>query len=129
MAHSNKIREFVVTAEGIRLIDVYLGPEGVLTGSSRRAQEARESASALTQKQELDRKQRELERKRLAMEAQIAAIRASFELEEGEALKEIVEDQGRESMRQQDRVQMAISRKAELASPKKNGSTRKVNRK
>jgi len=59
----------------------------------------------LTQKQEVDRKQRDLERKRLAMEAQIAAIRASFELEEGEALKEIVEDQSRESMRQQDRLQ------------------------
>jgi len=36
MAHSNQVREFVLTADGIRLIDVYLGPEGVLTGSSRR---------------------------------------------------------------------------------------------
>lgn len=44
MAHSNQIREFGLTDHGIDLIDAYLGPEGVLTGSMRLAQEARESA-------------------------------------------------------------------------------------
>src|SRR2546421_5196853 len=65
MPHSNQIREFLLTNNGIRLVDVYLGPEGVLTGSSRQAQEAREAAAALAEKQDLERKQRELERKRL----------------------------------------------------------------
>src|SRR5256885_13810972 len=50
MAHSNQIREFLLTPNGIRLVDVYLGPEGVLTGSSRQAQEAREAAAALAGK-------------------------------------------------------------------------------
>lgn len=35
MSHSNQLREFSMTADGIRLRDVYLGPEGVLTGSLR----------------------------------------------------------------------------------------------
>ena len=47
MAHSNQIREFLITAEGIELLDVYVGPEGVLTGSMRAAQEAREQAAAI----------------------------------------------------------------------------------
>jgi circadian clock protein KaiC len=35
MPHSNQIREFVLTNEGIRLLDVIAGPEGVLTGRAR----------------------------------------------------------------------------------------------
>ena len=37
MKHSNQIREFLITSEGIKLEDVYVGPEGVLTGSMRAA--------------------------------------------------------------------------------------------
>jgi len=39
MAHSNQIREFLLTDHGVELCDVYVGPEGVLTGSARLAQE------------------------------------------------------------------------------------------
>jgi circadian clock protein KaiC len=46
MAHSNQIREFLLTDRGIDLIDPYLGPEGVLMGSARQAQQAREKAVA-----------------------------------------------------------------------------------
>src|SRR5215210_4585147 len=38
MAHSNQLREVLVTDEGIRLVDAYLGSEGALTGSARLAQ-------------------------------------------------------------------------------------------
>ena len=34
-AHSNQVREFVLTDEGAELLDVYVGPNGVLTGSER----------------------------------------------------------------------------------------------
>ena len=44
MAHSNQIREFLLTDHGIDLVDVYLGPGGVLTGTARQAQEAQEKA-------------------------------------------------------------------------------------
>jgi circadian clock protein KaiC len=66
MAHSNQIREFLLTGHGIELKDVYVGPEGVLTGSLRLAQEAREQADALSRQQEIERRQRDLERKRQA---------------------------------------------------------------
>ena len=35
MAHSNQIREYLLTDHGVELKDVYVGPEGVLTGSMR----------------------------------------------------------------------------------------------
>jgi len=74
MSHSNQIREFLITAEGIRLRDVYVGPEGMLTGSMRAAQEARERAAALTRREEVQRKGRELDARRAALHAQVAAL-------------------------------------------------------
>ena len=50
MAHSNQLREFLLTPKGIDLLDVYVGRDGVLTGSSRLSQEAREKATALAPK-------------------------------------------------------------------------------
>src|SRR5262245_3043682 len=76
MKHSNQIREFLLTSEGVKLEDVYIGPEGVLTGSMRAAQEDREKATKLVRAQEIERKQRDLTRKRAALEAQIDALRA-----------------------------------------------------
>ncbi len=98
MKHSNQIREFLITAEGIQLEDVYAGPEGVLTGSMRAAQEDRERAAALARAQETERKQRDLARRRAALEAQIAALRAEFQEVEDEA--KILAEENRASEQQ-----------------------------
>jgi circadian clock protein KaiC len=103
MKHSNQIREFIITPEGIRLEDVYVGPEGVLTGSMRAAQEAREKSAALERGQELARKQRELERRRATLEAQIAALRAEFKATEEEAALVGRHNAAREQMLEEDR--------------------------
>ena len=81
MAHSNQIREFHLTPHGIRLTEVYRGPEGVLTGSARVAQHAREKASATAKRREAARRDREHERRRAELEADIAAKRQTFEAE------------------------------------------------
>jgi circadian clock protein KaiC len=78
MAHSNQIREFLITPRGVDLQDVYVGPEGVLTGSMRVAQEAREKAQVFERRQEEARRQREIQMKRAALEAQIVALQAEF---------------------------------------------------
>lgn len=116
MAHSNQIREYRLGPGGIELLDVYIGPEGMLTGSARVTQEARDRALALTLAQEVERKRRELERKRRAVEAQIAALRASFEIEEEELMVTLDEDQMRATQILSDRREMARSRKAEAES-------------
>ncbi len=113
MSHSNQIREFLLTDKGIELNDVYLGAEGVLTGSARLSQEAREKADALLRQQVIDGKERELERKREALEARITALRKEFEAEAEEARRVIGDEKTREEVTRQDRERMRSSRKAD----------------
>jgi circadian clock protein KaiC len=113
MAHSNQIREFLLTDEGVDLKDVYVGPAGVLTGSARLSQEAKEKAEQLLHRQEVELKHLNLERKRKAMEAQIAAIRAAFEAEEAEVKKLVEEEKLRQQAITKDREAMAQMRKAD----------------
>ncbi len=112
MSHSNQIREFLLSPKGIKLIDVYLGPAGMLTGSARAAQEALERDAALRRKDEKQRKIDALERKRRAMEARIAAIRAEFETDETEAQQALALEAEQEQRVLDDRSLMSRSRKA-----------------
>jgi circadian clock protein KaiC len=76
MAHSNQIREFLISDRGIDLVDAYIGPSGVLTGSARVAQGDLEKAAVLASQQEAAQLKREVERKRGARTAnQRAALR------------------------------------------------------
>ncbi|GAC1601049.1 MAG: circadian clock protein KaiC [Acidimicrobiales bacterium] len=79
MAHSNQIREFLLTSQGIELADVYVGPQGVLTGSARETQEARERSEGTARLEELEQRRVNLERRREAVEAQTAALWREFE--------------------------------------------------
>jgi circadian clock protein KaiC len=119
MEHSNQIREFVLTDDGLRLLDVYLGAEGVLTGSARVSQEMREKAVVTFRRQELETRRRELERKRRIFEARMVMLRAEFEAEEEIIQQTISESEllGEEVV--QDRGQMVLSRKADSSSYKK----------
>jgi circadian clock protein KaiC len=114
MAHSNQIREFRLSNNGIDLLDVYVGPEGVLTGSARLSQEARDKAEQIMHQQEIKRKQFGLERKRVAMESQIAELRAEYEADEAETLKIINLEKARTHRITQDQSNMAKSRKADI---------------
>jgi circadian clock protein KaiC len=79
MAHSNQIREFLLTNEGIELADVYVGPHGVLTGSARQAQEAQERSDGTARLDDLEQRRSNLERRREAVEAQTTALWRDFE--------------------------------------------------
>ena len=79
MAHSNQIREFLISSRGVDLVDAYIGPSGVLTGSARAAQTAREKAEALAGQLEAGRRKRELEGTRQALERQISGLRSEYE--------------------------------------------------
>ena len=114
MAHSNQIREFRLTNHGIELLDVYVGAEGVLTGSARLSQETKDDAEQLLRQQEMVRKQFGLERKREAMEAQVRLLRSEFEAEESEALKVIGIEKARNERFTQDKIKMAKSRRRDV---------------
>ncbi len=123
MAHSNQISEFKLTNHGIELLDVYVGPEGVLTGSARLSQETKDDAEQTFRQEEIKRKQFELERKREAVEAQIVLLRSEFEAEESEALKVIGIEKDRNVIFSQGKVEMAKSRKG-YGNGKSNGNKR-----
>jgi len=114
MANSNQIREFILTNHGVQLRDAYVGASGVLTGSARVAQKALEKAEVLTRKHEIEQKKREIKRKRKALEAQIATLRADFEAVEFEAVKVIETEQKMIKRLEQDKLDMALSRKADI---------------
>lgn len=93
MAHSNQIREFLISDHGIDLVDAYIGVSGVLTGSARVAQGALEKAAVLADQQEAAQLKREVERKRAALERQISGLRSDYETEAVE-LRRIAEQVG-----------------------------------
>jgi circadian clock protein KaiC len=124
MEHSNQIREFVLTNDGLRMLDVYLGPEGVLTGSARVSQEGREKAVVTFRRQEQETRRRELERKRQIFEARMTMLRAEFEVEEEIIQQSISESKLLDEELLQDRGQMVRSREADTSAYKKGGAAR-----
>jgi circadian clock protein KaiC len=110
MSHSNQVREFVLSDTGIQLTDVYIGPSGMLTGSARVAQEARERAEHVSLDEEAERQQLALECKRAALEGQIAALRAEFSAEEATIARIFSQDRQREASLALDKVAMGRSR-------------------
>ena len=110
MKHSNQLREYMLSDSGIRLIEPYVGSDGVLTGAARLAQEARERDEYLQRGQTNERRRRELERRRASVERQIAELRASLQADEGEADLLLDQEEQRETIFGADRDAMAAKR-------------------
>lgn len=113
MAHSNQIREFVLTGNGLDLREVYVGPGGLMMGASRLATEAREKAEAVAADMEIESMRIRLDRKRKAMEAQWAAMQAEFEAEQEEAARFIRQKESARERLRQDRREMGRMRKSD----------------
>ncbi len=110
IAHSNQIREFLLTDHGVELREVYLGEAGLLTGSGRVTQEAKDASAAMLARQEIERKQLLLQRKRKVLDAQIAALQLDLETEEQESQQLIAQEKLKIVKWERDRGEMARSR-------------------
>ncbi len=113
MAHSNQIREFLITSKGVDIVDVYTGPAGVLTGSARLSQEIKDRETEDSRKEEIDKLQRDLERKRKLTEAQVASLQAEYAAKEEEIKQIINQEKRRERMVDENRKEMGRMRKAD----------------
>ncbi len=113
MAHSNQVREFILTDIGAQLQDVYVGAGVVLTGSARVAQEALEKAESLDRNQEIGRKQRDIERKKTVIEAQVAALQTGFEAEKDDLERSIAQEKLRQEVIVKDIKNMTLARKSD----------------
>jgi circadian clock protein KaiC len=112
MKHSNQVREFVITDEGLDLVDVYLGTGGVLTGSAREAQQLLEATGRALRTHALTRKDLEIQRKRKVLEAKIASLQEEFESVQDELNKSYVEEDLRKEIMEKNREQLIENRQA-----------------
>ncbi|CAN5382419.1 circadian clock protein KaiC [soil metagenome] len=119
MKHSNQVREFIITDKGIDLVDVYLGPEGVLTGSAREAQKLHEQTGAALRSNAVNMKDREIERKRKLLESKIAGLRTEFESTEEELNRIQIEEELIKKLAESNRDQITKLRRGSDASSTK----------
>jgi len=113
MAHSNQMREFRLSDDGISLVDVYVGPGTVLTGAVRLAQEDRDRAQSADDKRAAERRHRELEQEQRALKAQMIGLKTRLEGVQAE-LKITARDENiREESTRTALQEMAFARKAD----------------
>ena len=110
MKHSNQVREFVISDTGVDLVDVYLGPDGVLIGSAREAQQLSEATGIELRTHAVTRKDREVARKRAVLEAKIASLQKEFESVQDELNKTFVEDDLRKEIMEKARQEVTQNR-------------------
>jgi circadian clock protein KaiC len=114
MKHSNQVREFIISDTGLNLVDVYLGPDGVLTGSAREAEQLREHTGEALRDFALNRKDREILRKRKVLEAKISSMQTEFESVEEELNKIYLEEELRKEIMDRNRQEiLQLRREAE----------------
>lgn len=110
MNHSNQVREFVISSEGLNLMDVYLGPEGVLVGSAREAQQLTAITGEVLHTHAINRKDIEIQRKRKVLEAQISSLREEFESVQDELNKSYIEEELKKEIMEKNRSQLIHNR-------------------
>jgi len=111
MKHSNQVREFIITDKGLDLVDVYLGPEGVLTGSAREAQQLKERTGVALRDFAVSRKDKEIMRKRIMLEAKISNLQAEFESVEEELNRIYYEDELKQQIMDKNRDEITKMRR------------------
>lgn len=109
-AHSNQVREFVMSNEGIRLLPPHLGENGALTGSARRYAEARARREEARRRSEFDRIQEKIAQRRRRTQAQIEALQAELEADEIELKSLGDQETALRVQARSDEAEMAASR-------------------
>jgi len=124
MKHSNQVREFIISDDGLDLVDVYLGPEGVLTGSAREAQQIKERTGIALQDYAINAKDREISRRRKVLESKILGLQTEFESTEEELNKIYMQEELKKQVMEGSRQEMLRLRRGDAAADKndkKNG--------
>jgi circadian clock protein KaiC len=110
MKHSNQVREFIITDKGLDLVDVYLGPDGVMTGSAREAHQLSEATGEVLRTHAISRKDIEINRKRKVLEAKIASLQEEFESVQDELNKSYIEEELRREVMDKNRKKITEKR-------------------
>jgi len=125
MSHSNQVREFTITDKGLSLVDVYLGPDGVLTGSAREAQKLREKTGVALREFAISRKDKEILRRRMMLESKIASLQAEFESTEEELNKIYLEEELKQDIIERNRQEITDIRRGNADTLKSKSKSKK----
>jgi circadian clock protein KaiC len=98
MAHSNQVREFVMTNKGVQLVDIYASADGAFMGTARLAQMASDEAADVIRHEGMVSRERQIEEKRRALKARIAAMEAEFEAEAKDSELVIAQEKARDKV-------------------------------
>lgn len=110
IAHSNQVREFVMSNDGIHLLPPYLGDGGAVTGSARRAEEAKARRAENERHTELARLQDQIEQRRRRALAQIDTLQADLAADEAELQRLMTVEASYRAQSERDASEMARSR-------------------
>jgi circadian clock protein KaiC len=111
------VREFVLTDHGIELVDVYVGPAGIMTGSARLQQEAQQRDAARRQSEELLRHRRELQRGIAEREAQLGVLQDELVADRAELKRLDAREHNQMADAEADQSALAAQRWADPALP------------
>jgi circadian clock protein KaiC len=108
--HSNQVREYRITDNGITLLDPYVGADGYLTGTALVARDARERAAEEVARQEAFRGQRKAELRHQSLKRQLDELQSLIDREEEEGQSEASNSLAAEARLENDRKSIAASR-------------------
>jgi circadian clock protein KaiC len=109
------VREFRLTSSGVALVNVEVGPQGVLVGTARATHQASQVASQRKRELEATQQRKQLDRKRKVIESQIAALQAEIESEEEHFRQEQLQEQDLLRLQQDNRTAEASARQGRIA--------------
>jgi circadian clock protein KaiC len=113
MAHSNQMREFQLSDDGIKLVDVYVGPGIALTGTARLIQEAKDKKQSAVDQENAERRRCELQQEQAALQVQIEALKTKLGNIRNELKMANQLDTERQEQIRKERQELAMARKAD----------------
>lgn len=110
-AHSNQVREFVLSSDGIRLLPPYIGEGRALTGSARRAQEAQDRRIEAERAATMELRQAEIEKRHQKLKAEIDALNSELQADALELDRIRQSEDSYKTQARLDRAEMEKSRR------------------
>jgi circadian clock protein KaiC len=110
MKHSNQVREFIITGKGLKLVNVFLGPDGILIGSARESRQLEEATGIELRTHFINQRDREIQRKKTVLEAKIASLQEEFESVKEELGKTFQQEQLKKEIMEKNRVELTSKR-------------------
>jgi len=101
LSHSNQYREFLITNNGVELVDVYLGEGGVLTGAARLEQQSRDEQEKRRRNFKMESMKKDIANKEAALFACRTEQQSSIDYAKSELNTLLFEDQAVEAGRKE----------------------------